>query len=76
MHNLRFKGKKVTHSQKKEAYTNYLGDGDHLVAMAARSNRSKGTLGPEKWRASDEGYWCQGSVDWAEIKTGEADHDP
>ena len=53
---------------KKEAYANYLGDPDHLVAISSRHNRSKGARGPEEWAPPDNSLWCDYATDWAEIK--------
>ena len=53
---------------RKEAYANYLGDPDHLIAVTKGANRSKGAKGPEEWRPPDEGYWCQYATDWTEVK--------
>ena len=52
----------------KEEYANYLENPDHLIAVASRANRSKGTRGPEEWKPPDETYWCEYAQDWAEIK--------
>ena len=52
----------------KADYANYLGDPDHLIAVTSGANRSKGAKGPEEWRPSDEGYWCQYATDWTEVK--------
>ena len=64
-------------SAKKEEYANYLGDPDHLIGVTRGANRSKGAKGPEEWRPSDEGYWCQYATDWTggEVRMG-AHHDP
>ena len=53
---------------KKVEYANYLDDPDHLIAVTARANRSKGDKGPEDWKPPDETYWCQYATDWTEIK--------
>ena len=55
-------------SERKEEYTNFTEDDDHLIAVASRANRSKGARGPEEWKPRDEGYWCQYATDWSEIK--------
>ena len=52
----------------KEEYANYLEDPDHLVAISARHNRSKGARGPEEWAPPDNMLWCQYATDWTEIK--------
>ena len=53
---------------RKAEYANYLDDADHLIAVTAGANRSKGAKGPEEWRPPDEGYWCEYAVNWAEVK--------
>ena len=53
---------------RKQAYANYLGDPDHLIAVTKGANRSKGAKGPEDWRPPEEGYWCQYATDWTEVK--------
>ena len=52
----------------KEEYANYLEDPDHLIAVTASANRSKGARGPEEWMPPDETYWCEYAQGWAEIK--------
>ena len=49
-------------------YANYLGDPNHLIAVTARANRSKGARGPEEWKPPDPSYQCQYAVDWVTIK--------
>ena len=42
---------------------------DHLIAVAAGANRSKGAKGPEEWTPPDSGYWCRFATDWTEVKS-------
>ena len=52
----------------KEEYANYLGEENHLIAVTAGANRSKGARGPEEWGPPDLDYWCQYATDWTEVK--------
>ena len=54
--------------ERKRAYYNSLDDADHLIAVTARANRSKGARGPEAWRPPNESYWCEYAQDWVRIK--------
>ena len=52
----------------KNAFYNDLLDPQHLIAVSASENRSKGARGPDEWKPSDVTYWCQYAVSWVEIK--------
>ena len=54
--------------QQREQYANFLGDPQHLIAVTAGANRSKGARGPENWKPQDRSYRCQYAVDWITIK--------
>ena len=53
----------------KRRYANFLGEANHLIAVTAGANRSKGARGPEEWRPADVTYWCQYALDWVLIKS-------
>ena len=55
-------------SEKKEDFANYRLDPDSLIAVNLSANRSKGSRGPEEWKPSNIGYWCQYAYDWIRIK--------
>ena len=55
-------------AQRREQYANFLGDPQHLIAVTASANRSKGARGPEAWKPEDQSYWCQYAIDWITIK--------
>ena len=52
----------------REIYANYLRDPQHLIAVTASANRSKGARGPESWKPEDRSHWCQYAIDWITIK--------
>ena len=55
-------------AEMREEYANYLGDENHLIAVTAGANRSKGAKGPEEWGPPNLDYWCQYATDWTEVK--------
>ncbi len=54
--------------EKKEQYANSLGHPDHLIAVTAGANRSKGAKGPDEWRPPNESHWCEYAVSWIRVK--------
>ena len=55
-------------ARQREQYANHLDDSQHLIAVTASANRSKGVRGPEAWRPENQAYCCQYGVDWITIK--------
>ena len=55
-------------SADKRDYYNDLTDPQHLIAVTASANRSKGSRGPDQWKPPDSSYWCQYAYSWADIK--------
>jgi hypothetical protein len=54
--------------ESKQAYANDLDDPQHLIAVTAAANRSKGAQSPEFWKPPRVAYWCHYAVDWITIK--------
>jgi len=55
--------------RRKAAFANEMSYADHLVAVTASANRKKGARGPEAWKPTNKGYWCDYAADWVQIKT-------
>jgi hypothetical protein len=55
-------------ADKQKAYFNSLQNPEHLIAVGAFSNRSKGSKTPQEWMPPNEAYHCQYLKDWLTIK--------
>ena len=55
-------------NEKKADYANYMVYEDHLIAVTASANRRKGAKGPDGWKPSNKGHWCDYATDWIDIK--------
>lgn len=54
--------------KKKRLYSNDLGNPEHLIAVSASANRSKGARSPLKWLPPNPSYRCQYIDDWTGVK--------
>jgi hypothetical protein len=64
--------------ERKRDYANDLNNLDHLIAVSASANRSKGSKDPAKWMPPNRAYWCKYLIDWVVIKLNYSltiDHD-
>ena len=55
-------------SAQKRAYANDMIDIEHLIAVQAAANRSKGARGPEEWKPDNLDYHCDYAKIWISIK--------
>jgi hypothetical protein len=55
-------------AQQREAYANYLDAPHHLVAVTARSNRSKADKDPAQWLPPHEPARCRYIAEWTAVK--------
>jgi hypothetical protein len=55
--------------EQKREYANSLDYPDHLIAVDAATNRSKGDRDPAEWIPPDESYVCDYLDDWLRIKS-------
>ncbi|MER8072984.1 HNH endonuclease family protein [Streptomyces sp. NPDC094034] len=56
-------------AKEREAYANDLGDPQALIAVSAKSNRSKVDQDPATWQPPATGYRCEYATHWTAIKT-------
>lgn len=56
-------------SLRKKAFHNSLEDAQHLLAVSASANRSKGARGPDEWLPPNPEYRCDYIKDWSAVKT-------
>ena len=55
-------------AQRREEYANDLGDPRALIAVTAKSNRSKSDQDPAEWMVSDEEAVCEYVASWTAVK--------
>jgi hypothetical protein len=48
----------------KQVFANRLSQAEHLIAVSASANRSKGKKGPDEWLPTNDDYVCQYLTDW------------
>ena len=53
---------------RKREYANHLLEPEHLVAVSASVNRSKGDRGPDAWRPPLREDWCHYATTWRALK--------
>ena len=56
-------------SQRREDYANDLGYENSLIAVSARSNRSKGAQDPATWLPPEDEQHCWYAASWVHVKT-------
>ena len=54
--------------ERKRQYANSLDDPEHLIAVTASANRSKGARGPDQWKPPNQSYWCKYATHWTRVK--------
>jgi uncharacterized protein YbcC (UPF0753/DUF2309 family) len=54
---------------KREAYANDLGEDVQLIAVTAKSNRSKSDQDPGTWMPTDADASCRYAYEWVSVKT-------
>ena len=54
--------------ERKRRYANSLDDPEHLIAVTASANRSKGARGPDQWKPPNQSYWCKYATHWTRVK--------
>lgn len=55
-------------AERKEAFANDLRDPEHLVAVTASANRSKGSKSPDRWLPENTTFVCEYVRDWQQVK--------
>jgi hypothetical protein len=56
-------------SAKRQAYANDLGENVPLIAVTAKSNRSKSDQDPAEWMPTDADASCRYAYEWVSVKT-------
>lgn len=55
-------------AERRARFANHVDAPDHLIAVTASSNRSKGDRPPNEWRPPAEASWCRYATSWVQIK--------
>lgn len=55
-------------AERRARFANHLDEPDHLIAVTASSNRSKGDSPPNVWRPPAQESWCRYATAWVQVK--------
>lgn len=55
-------------AERRARFANHLDERDHLIAVTASSNRSKGDSPPNVWRPPAQNSWCRYATAWVQVK--------
>lgn len=61
-------GADVWDAERRARFANHLDYADHLIAVTASTNRSKGDSPPNGWRPPSEAVWCRYATAWVTVK--------
>jgi hypothetical protein len=62
-----YHGARSWDKRRRELYANDLENPEHLIAVEASANRSKGRQGPDTWKPANKAHWCDYGRAWVLI---------